>query len=142
MCVLVVPALVPCSRRCRGFFTLFSVYNCIIHFLVFISIGKQQIKTLFSVFFLRCHISTDTAPWTVAGWAFPGSGGPGTPAPGWRVGRCAACFFSLIFLMLFCFPGSFGDVVSRCQQLRQRAPCGGYGAGGEGWVSGVNSPEK
>lgn len=65
------------------------------------------------------------------------------PGPGWRVGRCAACFFSLIFfLMLFCFPGSFGDVVSRFQQLRQRTPCGGYGAGGEGGVSGVNSPEK
>nr|DAY26519.1 MAG TPA: hypothetical protein [Caudoviricetes sp.] len=44
--------------------------------------------------------------------------------------------------MLFCFPGSFGDVVSRFQQLRQRTPCGGYGAGGEGGVSGVNSPEK
>ena len=76
-------------------------------------------------------------------WALPGSDRPGTPAPagGWAAVQLA--FFSLIFFsMLFCFPGSFDDVVSRFQQLRQRTPCGGYGAGGEGGVSGVNSPEK
>lgn len=67
----------------------------------------------------------------------PGPGGPCLDQicpghrPGWRVVSCAARF-----------PGPFGDVVSRFQQLRQRTPCGGYGAGGEGRVSGINSPEK
>ena len=79
----------------------------------------------------------------------PGRGGPCLdqigpgPRPRLEDGPlCSLLFFSLIFLMLFCFPGYFGDVVSRFQQLRQRTPCGGYRAGGEGGVSGPNFPEK